>query len=51
MSSLNNELLELIRENENPENALKIAVEIITSFLEQSESYPTPSVDSLLVLD
>ena len=35
---MNNEeiLLNLIREHENPEHALQIAIEIITAFLEQS---------------
>ena len=44
-------LLSLIRENDNPEQALKIAVEIITSFLEQCESSQEPSVDFLPALD
>lgn len=44
-------LLSLIRENDNPEQALQIAVEIITSFLEQYESFQEPSVDFLPVLD
>jgi hypothetical protein len=38
-------LLSIIRENDNPEQALQIAVEIITSFLEQSVSSQEPSVD------
>lgn len=40
-------LLSLIREHENPEQALKIAVDIITSFLEQSVSSQEPSADFL----
>ena len=40
------ELINLIRENENPEQALLTAVLIIGSFLEQSLSYPKPFVDS-----
>lgn len=32
------ELIELIRENDNPEQALATAVDIILSFLEQHES-------------
>ena len=32
-------LIELIRENDNPEEAIITAVSIITSFLEQSESF------------
>ena len=51
MSSLNNELLNIVREHENTEEALKVAVEIITSFLEQSVSYQEPSADFLLELD
>ena len=42
-------LLSIIRENDNPEQALQIAVEIITSFLEQSVSSQVPSVDFLPV--
>lgn len=33
------ELLHIIRENENPEQALNIAIEIILSYLEQHESF------------
>ena len=44
-------LLSLIRENDNPEQALITAAEIITSFLEQLESSQEPSVDFLPVLD
>ena len=51
MANAEKELIELIRENDNPEQALKIAVEIITSFLEQLESSQEPSVDLLPVLD
>ena len=40
-------LLSLIREHDNPEQALKIAVDIITSFLEQSVSSQSPSADFL----
>jgi hypothetical protein len=32
-------LLELIRENDNPEEAIITAVSIITSFLEQEKSF------------
>lgn len=44
-------LLSIIRENDYPEQALQIAVDIITSFLEQSVSSQEPSVDFLPVLD
>ena len=40
-------LLSLIREHDNPEQALKIAVDIITSFLTQSVSFQEPSADFL----
>ena len=40
------ELINIIRENENPEQALKTAVHIIATFLEQSLSYQEPFVDS-----
>ena len=33
------ELLQIIRENENPEKALITAIEIITKYLEQPESF------------
>lgn len=42
-------LLSIIRENDNPEQALQIAVDIITSFLERSVSSQEPSVGSLPV--
>ena len=51
MSNNEIQLLNIIRENDNPEQALQIAVEIITSFLEQSVSSQEPSVDFLPVLD
>ena len=41
------ELIKLIRENDNQEEAILTAVSIITSFLEQCESSPTPSVACL----
>ena len=44
-------LLTIIRENDNPEQALQIAIKVITSYLEQSLSYQEPSVDFLLALD
>ena len=42
-------LIKLIRENENQEEAIITAVNIITSFLEQHESSQSPLVDSLQV--
>lgn len=41
------ELLSIIRNEEHPEQALKIAMEVITSFLVQSLSCQEPSADSL----
>lgn len=46
MTSNEKELITLIRENENPEQALVTAVLIIGSVLERSVSYQVPSVDS-----
>ena len=46
MTNNEKELLNLIRENENPEQALLTAVLIIGRVLELSGSYPTPSADS-----
>ena len=40
-------LIKLIRENDNPEEAIITAVNIITSFLEQSRSFEEPSVACL----
>lgn len=40
------ELINLIRENENPEQALKIAVNVIATFLGRYVSYQEPFVDS-----
>jgi hypothetical protein len=45
MTNIEKELLSLIRENENPEQVLLTAILIIGSALEQSLSYPKPSVD------
>lgn len=40
-------LIELIRENDNLEEAILTAVNITTSFLEQSRSFEEPSVACL----
>ena len=45
MSNNQTELLNIIRENDNPEQALQTAIEVISSFLEQCVSYPEPSPD------
>ena len=51
MPSNNEKLMQIIRENDNPEQAILVAVEIITSFLGQSVSYQEPSADFLQALD
>lgn len=51
MSHIHTELLKLVNENDNPEQAMLVAIEVITSFLEQCESYQAPSVDFLQELD
>ena len=43
------ELINMIRENDNPEQALQTAIDIILLNLVQPESYPAPSVASLRV--
>ena len=43
MSKNKIELLNIVRENDYPEEALLTAVEIISSFLEQCVSYQEPS--------
>lgn len=47
MTSNEKELLSLIRESDNHFQALVTAVEIVSTFLERSESYQAPSADSL----
>ena len=47
MTSNEKELLNLIRENEDPFHALVTAVEIVATFLERSESYQAPFADFL----
>ena len=50
MKNIQIELLKLIVENDNPEEALLIALDIITS-LKQSEAYQEPSAVSLQEFD
>lgn len=40
-------LLNIVHENDNIEEALLTAIEVISSFLEQSVSYQEPSLDFL----
>ena len=47
MSKNEMELINIIRENDNPEQAVLIAIETIISFLEQHESSQLPFVASL----
>lgn len=47
MTKNERELVTLIRENENQGRALVTAVEIITAYLVQCESYRVPFADSL----
>lgn len=39
MQDYEEQLLTIIRESEKPEQVLQIAIDIITAFLKQSESY------------
>lgn len=50
MSNNQIELLNIIRENDNPEQALLKAIDIILLSLVQPESYPTPTSASLQAL-
>ena len=50
MSNNKIELLKLICENDYPEEALLTAIEVISSFLEQYESYQEPSPGFLRAL-
>lgn len=51
MSNNQNELLNIIRQSDNPEQALQVAIDVIISFLGQSVSYQEPSADFLQALD
>jgi hypothetical protein len=44
------ELIRIIRENDNPDQALKMAVTIILDFLKQHESYEVPETVCLQAL-
>ena len=44
MTDNEHKLLNLIRENDNPERAFVIAIEIIIKYLEQPESFEEPSL-------
>jgi hypothetical protein len=47
MTEHEKELIHIIRNSSDPEGALKTAVSIILGFLQQPESSPKPSPDSL----
>lgn len=51
MSSYNEELLKIIRENKNPEQALMTAINVISYYLKEPSSFQEPLVDVLQVLD
>ena len=42
------ELFNIIRENDNPEQAVMTAIMVFAAFLEQPEAVPTPPVAVLL---
>ena len=44
MTNNEKELLNIIRQHSNPEQALEIAINTILDFLKQHESYQEPSV-------
>jgi hypothetical protein len=46
MTNNEQELINLIRENENPEQALLTAVDIVSTFLGRYVSYQVPFADS-----
>ena len=51
MSENEKEMISIIRENDNPSEAVVIAIEIISSFLRQYGSSQSPSVADLQVSD
>lgn len=51
LSQNDRELLRLIRENDNPDNALLIATQVILEFLKLPESFEEQAVACLPVLD
>lgn len=46
MTDIEKELINTIRESENPEIALLTAIDIVATFLKQPLSYQVPFVDS-----
>ena len=47
MTNYAEELVDLVRNDDNPERAVLIAINTIISFLEQHESSPTPTAVGL----
>ncbi len=47
MSNNEIELINIIRENDNPEQGLLIAIKVFSAFLEQLEATPVLQVDGL----
>ena len=47
MTEHEKELIHFIRNSSNPEKSLEIAIEVIIAYLQQLESSPKPSPDSL----
>ena len=41
------ELFEIIRENDNPEQTLLTAIKVFSAFVEQLEAVPKPRLDDL----
>ena len=49
MSSFEKELISIVREHENPEEAVLTAIKVFSAFLEQLEASPMLEVDVLQV--
>ena len=49
MTNIEKEMINIIRENDNPEQGLLTAIKVFSAFLEQLEATPVPQPDDLLV--
>ena len=47
MKNYENELVEIIRENDNPEQAVLVAIKVFSAFLERLGEAPTPPAAGL----
>ena len=47
MSNMEIEMINIIRENDNPEQGLLTAIKVFSAFLEQLEAAPMPRLDDL----